>query len=161
MSDISDARINTLYPAIRPLAYRVLEDIYRATGFRMKVTEGLRSMAQQLKIYSIGRELRDGVWVITDRGKIVTNARPGFSWHCYGLACDFAWAGIDPYLQSVDSKTRAELWANFGEAGKRNGFKWGGDFHLINGVNDLPHLELKFGLKLEQAMELYDQGSVK
>jgi len=48
-------------------------------GATAEVLSGLRSYQQQAALYAQGR---------TKPGKIVTNARPGSSWHNYGLAID-------------------------------------------------------------------------
>lgn len=161
VSDVSRNRIGTLYPQIQALAYRVLEDVYNMTKRKINVTEGLRSFDQQLACYQLGRELQCGRWVVTNPGRIVTNAKPGLSWHCYGLAFDCAWAGQDPYLTNEIKINRDVLWNTYGKVGQSHGFRWGGDFHLINGVNDLPHLEMSFGLTIEQALELYEYGGLK
>jgi peptidoglycan L-alanyl-D-glutamate endopeptidase CwlK len=47
----------------------------------IRVTQGLRTWAEQEAIYQQGR---------TTPGEIVTNARPGYSWHQFGLAVDVA-----------------------------------------------------------------------
>lgn len=160
VSEISQQRISLLYPPLRPTAFRVCQDVYRLTGRAVNVVQGIRSFDEQFKIYSEGRELVDGVWKVIDAGKVISNARPGLSWHCYGLAFDVAWAGEDPYLSQVCAANRAALWNMYGKIGKQWGLTWGGDFHLINGVNDLPHLESTYGLRIEQALELYDHGGV-
>lgn len=54
----------------------------QALGFRVALFEGFRSPERQEALYAQGR---------TSRGKIITNARPGQSWHQYGLAADIAY----------------------------------------------------------------------
>jgi peptidoglycan L-alanyl-D-glutamate endopeptidase CwlK len=51
----------------------------QAEGYPVELFEGMRSGDRQAALYSQGR---------TAPGKIVTYARPGESWHAYGLACD-------------------------------------------------------------------------
>jgi peptidoglycan L-alanyl-D-glutamate endopeptidase CwlK len=55
------------------------EPILTKHGVTFEVLSGLRSYAQQAALFAQGR---------TKPGKIVTNARPGSSWHNYGLAID-------------------------------------------------------------------------
>jgi peptidoglycan L-alanyl-D-glutamate endopeptidase CwlK len=161
VSEVSRIRIQSLYPGLRPIAYRVLQDVYGSLKRKMNISEGIRSMDQQLQVYKLGREFQDGKWSVVDSSRIVTNAKPGLSWHCYGLAFDCAFAGNDPYLTSLSESERGICWQTFGRVGKSHGLRWGGDFHLINGVNDKPHLEVSYGLTIEQALELYEQGGVQ
>lgn len=82
----------TLYP---PFAAQldVLVARCRARGRDYYAISGLRSFDEQATLYAQGR---------TTPGKIVTNARPGFSSHQYGIAVDFcldadlARAGLQP-----------------------------------------------------------------
>lgn len=161
ISDISRLRIATLYPGLRPLTYLVLQDIFRTTTRKMNVVEGMRTFDEQLSDYAKGRKQVGDTWVIENSKQIVTNAKPGLSWHCYGLAFDGAWAGLDPYLDQVPERIRNTLWYQFGQVGKSHGFQWGGEFLLLNGVRDIPHLELTYGLTIEQALELYQHGGVR
>lgn len=162
VSEISRGRILGLYPGLRPLAYRILDDTLTTTKRKIGVAQGFRSMESQLQVYKQGRSMNlDGSWSVVNRAQIVTNARPGLSWHCYGLAFDAAWSGNDPYLRNENEAERALLWGTYGKIGKLYGLKWGGDFHLINGVNDLPHLELTYSLTLDQVLELYDYGGIR
>lgn len=161
VTQVSRDRIIELYPGIQDLAYRVVNGVYTSTRRKLNIAQGLRSFENQLSIYGQGRELQNGIWVVTDPGKVVTNAKPGLSWHCYGLAFDVSWAGADPYLKALSEGERGVLWDAYAAIGKGIGFKWGGDFHLINGVNDLPHLEMTYGLTITQAVELYEKGGIK
>lgn len=140
--------------------FRVLQDAYLKTKRKLNVAQGIRKFDEQLQIYAKGRTLVGTQWQITDPGQIVTNAKPGMSWHCYGLAWDASWVGLDPYLTNEDEGIRDSLWQQYGDVGKSYGFRWGGDFHLINGVNDLPHLELTYGLTIDQALALYEGGGI-
>ena len=84
VSTISQMRIHTLYPGVRTLAYRVLQDAYDSFRQAMNVTDAYRSMDEQFNLYKLGRELVEGTWKIKDFNKIVTNARPGLSYHNFG-----------------------------------------------------------------------------
>lgn len=160
VSALSRQRIATLYPGLRPLAFRVLRDMELATSRPVNVTEALRNMDHQLDLYRQGRELLHGRWVITDSSKIVTNAKPGLSYHNYGLAWDVAFAGSDPYLSKLKPSEQDSLWSTYGAVVKKWNLKWGGDFRLANGVRDLPHAELSYGLCISECVELYERGGL-
>lgn len=118
-------------------------------------------MDAQLEKYKIGREFKEGRWVITNSKIIVTNARPGLSWHLYGLAFDSCWAGGDPYLENETPEHQKTLWTTYGRVGKAYGLRWGGDFRLVNGANDKPHMESPYGLGIDQAFELYQNHGIQ
>ena len=71
----------------------------------------------------------------TAPGNVVTNAKPGYSHHNFGLAFDFAvlkegrplWDQNHPH------------WNEFVRIAKEEGFAWGGDW---SSFKDYPHLEL-------------------
>lgn len=162
ITPISLERIKGLYPGLRPTVYRVLQDMTRSTRRVLNVARGIASWDDQLALYSRGRQLLpDGSWLIMNKGEIVTNAKPGFSWHCFGLAWDVSWAGMDPYLKAEPEHVRHDLWKEYGRCVKSYGCRWGGDsIRLINGVWDIPHAEMTFGLTLAEANELYEIGGL-
>lgn len=169
----SRSRVTLLYPGVRPLVYRVLEDVYVTTRRRMNVIEGLRSFDYQMALYAKGRKFvpenavpfpadvappegMAGKWVVVDQRRIVTNAKPGLSWHCYGLAFDCAWAGRDPWLEEECEASRKQLWAAFAAAVRGNGLECGADFRGLNGLEDLDHAQLRYGLQVAEVFELHE-----
>jgi len=76
---ISIKRINTLHPQLVDSAMRVFNKA-RSKGIPLYIMWGTRSMGDQQVMYRYGRDLP---------GKIITNNRPGYSAHNYGLALDF------------------------------------------------------------------------
>ena len=54
-------------------------------GLPFYLLKGYRSFERQAELYAQGR---------TRPGKIVTRAKPGFSWHNFGLACDMVLDGM-------------------------------------------------------------------
>lgn len=160
VTEISRQRIMTLYPGIRPIAFRILQCM-GDYGSHINVTEAMRSFDHQQALYAQGRKLFGGKWVVQDSKKIVTNARPGLSFHCYGLAFDCAFAGEDPYLLKLPEKEQMQWWDHYGKVIKVYGMNWGGDFKLINGVRDLPHAELSYGLSIVDCLELHEQGGIE
>lgn len=130
----SQALIDKLHPSIQPMARQTLSDAWEQ-GVSLTVTQGLRTMEEQQALYDQGR---------TKPGAIVTNARPGDSWHNHGLAFDVAiFDGGKPSWPN-DS----QLWAKIGAIGKANGLTWGGEFKSIL---DLPHFEFHPGMTLAEA----------
>lgn len=130
----SEGRIALLEPQIQPLARKLLADA-KAQGLDLIVTQGLRTMAEQQALYDQGR---------TTPGNIVTNAKPGSSWHNFGLAFDVAVVVNGKPTWPND----AALWKRIGDIGKAAGLVWGGDFKSFV---DMPHFEYHPGLTLEQA----------
>jgi len=91
------------------------------------IVQSFRSSAEQARLYSQGR---------TTPGAIVTNARPGSSYHEYGLAFDVA------ILDGNGKPTwpnNAALWNTIGEYGEELGLTWGGRF---TNLKDYGHFEL-------------------
>jgi peptidoglycan L-alanyl-D-glutamate endopeptidase CwlK len=76
---LTDIRISKLHPNIRITVAEAIND-FASKGIYYRITSSLRSMAEQADLYAKGR---------TASGNIVTNAKPGYSFHNYGLAFDF------------------------------------------------------------------------
>lgn len=85
-------------------------------------------MAEQQNIYDQGR---------TSPGAIVTNAKPGDSYHNYGLAFDVVPVA---YKTLPDWNPAGPLWQKVGAIGKSFGLEWGGDWTPAK--RDLPHFQL-------------------
>lgn len=130
----SESRIARLEPVIQPKA-RALLEAARAQGIELTVTQGLRTMEEQAALYAQGR---------TAPGQVVTNAKPGSSWHNFGLAFDVAVVVNGKPTWPNDSA----LWSKIGDLGKTQGLIWGGDFQSFK---DMPHFQYTGGLSLEQA----------
>lgn len=141
-----------VYPPILPIINRIKQDCPRVVSQQIKITESFRSRKTQEARYNQGR---------SKPGKIVTNAKPGQSWHEYGLAVDVCFLGPDPYLEGLkqsNEKRFTDAWNKFGELVIAYGFTWGGNFKLIK---DMPHIEMTFGLTIHEAQELYRYGGVQ
>ncbi len=138
---VSDAKIKTLHPKIRVAATKFQNEAIKA-GLPFRITEGLRTVERQNKLFEQGR---------TTPGAIVTNARGGQSWHNYGLAFD-----IIPIINGTATyKAPASVWANIATIGKKYGFEWGGNFA---GLTDKPHFQKKYGLSTSKALAMYNQN---
>lgn len=115
----------------------------RLTNYKMKITHGFRSFAEQNALYAQGR---------TDKSNpIVTNAKAGQSMHNYGLAIDICLVTPDGKKAVWDTKSDFDKdgkadWAECVEEAKKLGFAWGGDW---KGFYDSPHFEMTGGLTLK------------
>lgn len=134
----SDRAIGTLHPLLQQMARRLVLVSYQ-NGHEIVVTSGLRTLEEQAALYAKGR---------TEPGNIVTNAKPGYSYHNYGLAFDVALV-IDGKVNydakvDVDHDTMSD-YEEVGFYGEEIGLEWGGRFKTIV---DLPHFQYTFGLTL-------------
>lgn len=131
--DRSARKLVGVHPSIREKAL-VLVQRCHAENIFIQVTQGLRTMAQQEAIYAQGR---------TTAGSIVSNAKPGYSYHNYGLAFDIVVLTIDGKANwTVNSE-----WNRAGKIGQSLGLEWGGAW--TNFV-DYPHFQITFGLTTAQ-----------
>lgn len=136
--------IDKLYP---PFAVKVreLERRCRLEGIPVKITHGVRTWPEQGDLFAKGR---------TEPGPRVTNARPGKSWHNYGVSGDFCFQGPDPYLDPK-SLRGGQLWGRFGAIAKDLGLVWGGDWGW-----DYGHVRLAYGVTLDEAQKIHREGGM-
>lgn len=139
---MSDSRnLDDLEPRVRVMAEQLLAQA-AAGGIPLTVTFTRRSMDTQAALYAQGR---------TSPGPVVTNARPGYSFHNFGLAIDVVPSELlrlPHWGDTPATQTRANaLWAEISAIGKSIGFRWGGEFTTIR---DRPHFEWSGGLTLAQ-----------
>jgi peptidoglycan L-alanyl-D-glutamate endopeptidase CwlK len=110
-------------------------------GINVKIICGTRTYEEQAELYAKGR---------TAPGKKVTNARPGYSWHNFGVAWDFVVfdAAGQPQWDSL-------LMERCGRIGEDLGLEWGGSWKSFK---DKPHLQLKMGITLAEARQRVKDG---
>ena len=120
----SEKVISTLLPVVQPMA-RALVQKAALGGIRIKIISGLRTYAEQDALYAQGR---------TAPGKIVTNARAGYSNHNFGIAFDVGIFEGNTYLGD-SPKYKA-----VGVIGMDLGLEWGGSWKTIV---DQPHFQLR------------------
>lgn len=137
------SKLEDLEPITRAMAAAFLEDANRIDpGVRLTQTE--RTLDEQLHLWAQGRELRNGVWIVVQPGRIVTKAPPGKSAHNFRMGFDICWNGADPYLHAYEVEHRVvdPRWLQVGKLGEAHGLSWGGP----NGKGDRftfdrPHFE--------------------
>jgi hypothetical protein len=133
-----------LAPALRARADRLLEEC-RASGLRLAVTQGLRTLQQQDALFAQGR---------TAPGRIVTNAGGGHSYHNFGLAFDVV--VLNDQARTVWDPAHPG-WRLAAEIGKQLGLAWGGDWRSFR---DLPHFERRGNLGLQRCRQLLAGGGL-
>lgn len=144
MDATSEERLATVLPKLAELV-RKMADQLAAEGINIRVTQGLRTWAEQDALYAQGR---------TEPGHVVTNAKGGESWHNYGAAVDVA-----PFDDGIpDWDLSHPAWKRIVEVGILMG--------LVSGVSwrDTPHFELtgKFPVTPNlEVKQLHAQGGVQ
>ena len=99
-TDSTKARLKTLDPDFEDLVIRLLNHCHER-GINVQVAQALRTNAEQQALYDIGR---------TKPGKIVTNAKPGTSFHNYAAAVDLFFLN-DKGEAYWDVKAFRKVWA--------------------------------------------------
>jgi len=120
----SERTIVTLQPEVRPYA-RALVLKAAALGITIKVISGLRTYDEQNALYAQGR---------AKPGRIVTNARGGFSNHNFGIAFDI---GVFRGATYVPESPQYKV---VGALGAELGLEWGGNW---TSLKDEPHFQLR------------------
>lgn len=109
-----------------------------AKGVNIEVISGLRSWAAQAALFAQGR---------TKPGPIVTKARPGSSWHNYGLAIDLGLFKNGVYLDEKKPAEADKLYAEIGKLAAAHGVEWAGNWKTFT---ESPHFQVTFGQSLAQ-----------
>lgn len=126
--------------------YRLANATAASMGCEYVAISGNRTWDEQAALYAKGR---------TKPGKRVTNARPGSSWHNFGVALDFGVFKDGKYLDNADPKLARRVHVACSKHAEACGLTWGGNWKSFK---DIPHYQLKTGVKLSQARKLYQEG---
>jgi peptidoglycan L-alanyl-D-glutamate endopeptidase CwlK len=110
-------------------------------GVTAEVISGLRSWQQQAALYAQGR---------TKPGRIVTKARPGSSWHNYGLAIDLGLFAGGKYLDEAAPTRAAKIYQELGALAASMGIEWAGTWKSFP---EGPHFQWTAGMTLAQLRE--------
>lgn len=131
-----EEKLRELHPVLASKARELVRKA-EAEGISIIITQGVRTIAEQNALYEQGR---------SKPGKVVTNARGGYSYHNYGLAFDYCVCDrVGEKL--IPNWTVDKRWLRVGAIGKSLGLEWGGDWEDFK---DFPHFQLTFGLSLKQ-----------
>lgn len=104
----------------------------------VEVISGLRSWAAQAALFAQGR---------TKPGPIVTKARPGSSWHNYGLAIDLGLFKSGIYLDDKQPSLADKLYAEIGAIAARHNIEWAGTWKSFT---ETPHFQVTFNKTLAE-----------
>jgi peptidoglycan L-alanyl-D-glutamate endopeptidase CwlK len=148
-----DTLIAMLYPPFGKLVALFLQEA-RKKAFPIGIFEGLRSFETQKEYYSRGRnEAGD----IISPAKVITWAKPGKSYHQYGLAVDivFDQNGQNPGFQwTWDEK---KDWLGLGAIGKLCGLEAG----VFWNKKDPPHFEKSYGFTPANLLVIYQKDKLQ
>jgi peptidoglycan L-alanyl-D-glutamate endopeptidase CwlK len=152
MDKVTLERIKLIHPILRDEVQDLYKDICEALKGRAecRFTHTLRTFAEQDELYAIGR---------TKKGKIVTRAKGGQSWHNYGMAIDI--------VLLVGGKASWDIKTDFDEDGRSDwmevvdifksyGWEWGGDWKFV----DNPHFQKTLGRNIVELKKLWDSKRI-
>lgn len=122
--------LELLKPKVKALAEGLIGECQKA-GHQIAIVQTLRTIAEQDALYAQGR---------TKPGKIVTNARGGYSFHNFGVAFDMC-----PVVNGQLAWNNLPLFRQIGTIGMRLGLEWGGTW---TSFPDLPHFQYLAGYAL-------------
>lgn len=114
------------------------QSIAQRNGITIEVISGLRSWAQQSALYAQGR---------TKPGRIVTKARPGSSYHNYGLAIDLGLFASGKYLDEADPRRADRIYRELGALAATMGLEWAGNWKSFP---EGPHFQWTNGMTITQ-----------
>ncbi|AKM20737.1 M15 family metallopeptidase [Geobacillus stearothermophilus] len=132
----AEKRLSGLHPLVADKARALIRKAYEE-GIYIIITQGFRTVEEQNRLYALGR---------TKPGRIVTNARGGYSYHNFGLAFDVCVCNVFKGTL-IPSWSLDRRWFRVGQIGKSLGLEWGGDWKSFK---DYPHFQYTFGLSLAQ-----------
>jgi len=134
---ISIERVKLLHPKIKGDVIYFIDEAERKLNITLRIVQGLRTFKEQQAIYDQGR---------TKPGKIVSNAKPGSSYHNYGLAIDI----VPIENGKANWKYPYEKIYPIAES---HGFTCGGKFRTLK---DKPHFEKTYGYGWRELLKKYD-----
>lgn len=150
MDSISEARLQLVCPQLA-MKIKNMISMLESENIEIRVTQGMRTWDEQQQLYDQGR---------TTPGKIVTNAKPGYSYHNFGLAVDLV-----PSVNGIDQKYVPDwngshpAWKRMIAVGQTVGLTEGA---LWRTFPDEPHFQLNGFLPVtpdDSVRQLYkDQG---
>lgn len=131
---LNSRKIEDLHPHVQKLCREFLEQC-EAEGIEILITSTYRDHESQAELYAQGR---------TKPGKIVTNAKPGQSWHNWRVAFD-----VVPlrHGKPVWNTTGDDglLWQRVGAIGESVGLEWAGRWQRFR---EFAHFQYTGGLTL-------------
>ncbi len=145
----TEKTLGTLHDKVQPKFRAFMEEAQRLAameGLEYRAISGLRTFDEQAAIYAQGR---------SKPGRIVSNAKPGTSYHNYGLAIDCGVFRGGKYLDRDEPKTASAFHKEAGLLADSYGLTWGGTF---KNMVDEPHFELSKGLPILTLLDKHNKG---
>jgi peptidoglycan L-alanyl-D-glutamate endopeptidase CwlK len=130
-------RLEDLAPAVQQRA-KALVNAAKDAGVDLLITSTYRSNEEQAALYAQGR---------TKPGAIVTNARPGDSYHNWRCAFDVVPLRNGKPVWGT-SGPDGDLWRKIGEMGEAVGLEWAGRW--TGKLREVAHFQYTGGLTLAQ-----------
>lgn len=130
---VSSRSLDDLAPQVRALAGLFI-DRAKEQGIDVIITSTYRDAEAQQALYDQGRSLP---------GTVVTNAKPGDSFHNYRLAFDFA-----PIVGGKIPWGDSAVFTRLGQLGESIGLEWAGRW--TGSLREMAHLQWTGGLSLAQ-----------
>lgn len=130
----TETNLATLLPAARPRFRAFMSKLVpfmAERGITARIISGNRTYAEQDALYSQGR---------SKPGKIITNARGGYSNHNFSIAVDIGLFKGSDYLED------SPFYKMAGPIGESVGLDWGGRWKFV----DEPHFEYPTGLTMAE-----------
>lgn len=132
---INSRKLEDLHPYVKTLAEKLIADC-DAAGIDIIITSTYRDHECQQKLYNQGRTPESKA-----RGeKIVTNAKPGTSWHNWRVAFD-----VVPVVNGKAVWNDNRAWSTIGQIGVGLGLEWAGNWKTFK---EMPHFQYTAGLTL-------------
>ena len=142
VSELNRTRIGTLHPFVQLKVGEFLATCEERLGIICLVISGSRTFAEQMMLYAQGR------YGPTKDGKKVTWSR--YSWHCFGLACDYAPLKEKPsgefVLDWMDEDYLIPAYVKCREIAAQIGFG------LLSLKRDKPHLQWTGGWTIRELL---------
>src|SRR5260221_11698506 len=131
MDQLSETRLAEVHPKLAEKV-RSMADLLAQENITIRVVQSLRSWTEQAMLYAKGRDADGNV---VDPRKVVTHARPGTSWHNFGLAVD-----VVPFDSGIpDWNSSHPAWRRIVAVGESVGLISGSRWRTFP---DLPHFQL-------------------
>ena len=132
---INSRNLSDLHPVVRDKAQSFIEKA-RSQNIDLLITSTYRDNEAQAALYAQGR---------TKPGLIVTNARPGQSWHNWRCAFDVVPIQNGKPVWNTTGPD-GNLWRTVGELGESVGLEWAGRW--TGKIKEMAHFQYTGGLTL-------------
>lgn len=134
---INSRKLEDLHPIVQAKAIELEKRVEAELGVDLIFTSTHRDDEAQNALYAQGR---------TKPGKIVTNAKAGYSWHNFRLAFDVLPVRHGKPVWSTSGED-GKLWKRIGEIGESIGLEWAGRWKTFK---ETAHFQYTHGLTLAQ-----------